>query len=103
MIDGGPMPGAEYQLCCITQPLKGASLAARLLPGGRAVWNYDALHDYADRWATVGVWSAPDNWDATNPRVPRNFTDLHGTEKNKGFYSSSFVNQMWKAYRAQAE
>ncbi len=37
MIDGGYEPGDSYQFCCVSQPLKGASLAARLLPGGKAV------------------------------------------------------------------
>lgn len=103
MIDGGEAPGDSYQSCCVSQPLKGASLAARLLPGGKAVWNYNPTHDYIDRWVGFGAWGAPDDWSSLGRLPDRNYTGRHGTGKDGGFYGSTFVNNMWNSYRNGAE
>lgn len=103
MIDGGEAPGDSYQLCCTTQPMKGASLSARLLPGAKAVWNYQPFHDYADRWVGFGAWAAPDNWNSLGRTPARNYTGRHGNSPDGGSYGSTFVNNMWNSYRNQAE
>jgi hypothetical protein len=92
MIDGGAEPGGEYQFCCISMPYKGSSLAARLLPGGKATWNFDYFHDYVDRWVSFGAWTQPD---------PQNrFPAQHGAGKNDGYYDTPFQYNMWNAYRS---
>lgn len=103
MIDGGEAPGDSYQLCCVSQPLKGSSLAARLLPGGKAVWNYQPLHDYIDRWVGFGAWASPDNWNSLGRTPARAYTNRQGTQRNGGSYDSTFVHNMWNAYRSQAQ
>ncbi len=103
MIDGGDAPGDGYQNCCLSQPMKGASLAARLLPGGKAAWNYDPYHQYVDRWVNFGAWALPDDWNTLGRSPARNFTALHGTAKDAGYYGSTFVNNMWTAYRSRAD
>ena len=103
MIDGGQAPGDSYQFCCITKPLKGASLAARLLPGAKTVWNYQPLHDYIDRWVGFGAWASPDTWNSQGKTPARNYTSLHGTNKDGGWYNDAFVDNMWTAYRGQAQ
>ncbi len=103
MIDGGEAPGDSYQHCCTTQPMKGASLAARLLPGAKAVWNYQPYHDYVDRWVGFGAWASPDNWNTLGRTPTRSYTSLHGTAKNGGSYGSPFVNSMWTSYSGQMQ
>ena len=103
MIDGGFEPGGSYQECCVSQPIKGMSLAARLLPGGRTVWNYQATHDYADRWVHFGAWTQPDNWNYLDRTPSRNHSARHGTSRDSGDYGSSFVDNMWSTYRSVAE
>jgi hypothetical protein len=103
MIDGGEAPGDSYQHCCTTQPMKGASLATRLLPGAKAVWNYQPYHDYVDRWVGFGAWASPDNWNSLGRTPARNYTSRHGTAKDGGSYGSTFVNNMWNSYRSSAE
>lgn len=103
MIDGGEAPGDSYQYCCVMQPLKGASLAARLLPGGKAVWNHDATHDLVDRWVGFGAWAVPDDWNSLGRTPSRNYTANHGKFKDEGYYDSTFVNNMWTAYRSSAQ
>lgn len=103
MIDGGEAPGDSYQHCCTSQPMKGASLATRLLPGAKAVWNYQAYHDYVDRWVGFGAWGSPDNWNSQGKTPARNYTSRHGTAKDGGSYGSTFVNNMWNSYRSSAE
>lgn len=103
MIDGGDAPGDSYQFCCLAKPMKGASLAARLLPGGRAAWNYDPFHQYVDRWVGFGAWATPDNWNSLGRSPARNYASTHGTGRDAGWYSSSFVDAMWSAYRSQAQ
>lgn len=103
MIDGGEAPGDSYQNCCTSQPMKGSSLTARLLPGAKAVWNYQPYHDYVDRWVGFGAWASPDNWNSLGRTPARNYTSRHATNKDAGFYGSTFVNNMWNAYRSQAE
>jgi hypothetical protein len=58
-IDGGYEPGGVYQ--DLTAPVfKNESIAARLLPGGSAIWNDSEFFDYVERWVTVGAWTQPD-------------------------------------------
>ena len=122
-IDGGQRPGS-YLFCCLAQPWKGNSLAARLMPELRSVWNDEDFHDFADRWVNVGLWTQPDpvapcdgNWDNygitfgpdgkggfikdTDPSdgIGR-FPDVHATNADGGYYGSAFVNRMWNAYRS---
>jgi hypothetical protein len=103
MVDGGTKPGGEYQFCCTSKPMKGASLAARLLPGGKTVWNYNPLHDYVDRWVGLGAWATPDDWNSQGKSPARNYASLQGTVKDGGYYGSNFVDAMWAAYRSRAE
>lgn len=103
MIDGGEAPGDSYQGCCTSQPMKGTSLAARLLPGAKAVWNYPAYHDYVDRWVGFGAWGAPDNWNSLGRTPARNYASRHGTVKDGGSYGSQFIDNMWTTYRSSAE
>jgi len=103
MIDGGSEPAGEYQFCCTSKPMKGVSLAARLLPGGKAVWNYQPLHDYVDRWVGYGAWASPDDWNAMGKSPARNYVSKQGAAKDGGYYGSAFVDSMWAAYRSRAE
>lgn len=103
MIDGGEIPGGTYQSCCTSQPMKGSSLAVRLLPGAKTVWNYQPLHDYADRWVTFGAWTQPDNWNSLGRTPVRDYAARHGISPNGGSYGSTFANNMWTAYRSIAE
>ncbi len=58
-IDGGYEPGGVYQ--DLTAPVfKSESIAARLLPGGAAIWSDSEFFDYVERWVTVGAWTQPD-------------------------------------------
>lgn len=97
MIDGGDGPADSYQFCCNSQPMKGASLAARLLVGGKQVWNYEAFHDYVDRWVTFGAWALPDNAPAS---LRPSYAARHGTARDGGFNNEVFVRNMWDAYRS---
>lgn len=103
MIDGGEAPGDSYQDCCVSQPIKGASLAARLLPGAKAVWNHQPTHDYADRWVNFGAWGSPDNWNTLGRSPSRNYTAKHGGNKDGGSYGDPFIDSMWTAHRSKAE
>lgn len=103
MIDGGDGPADGYQYCCTAMPMKGASLATRLIPGAKAVWNYDPFHAYVDRWVNYGAWATPDNWNSLGHMPARNFASRQGTAKDEGYYNSTFVDSMWAAYRGQAQ
>ncbi len=103
MIDGGEAPGESYQDCCTSQGMKGASLATRLLPGAKAVWNYQPYHDFADRWVGFGAWASPDDWNSLGRSPSRNYTGNHGSNRDGGSYGDTFIDSMWTAYRAQAE
>jgi hypothetical protein len=103
MIDGGEAPGESYQECCTAQGMKGASLATRLLPGAKAVWNYQPFHDFADRWVGFGAWASPDNWNSLGRTPARNYTGNHGTYKDGGGYGHPFINSMWATHRSKAE
>ena len=94
MIDGGEAPGTSYQDCCTAQGMKGASLATRLLPGAKAVWNYQPMHDFADRWVGFGAWASPDNWNSLGRTPSRNYTANHGSNRDGGSYGHPFINSM---------
>jgi hypothetical protein len=59
-IDGGAIPGALYLGCCVSQNWKASSIAVRLIPELRAVWNDEEFHDFSDRYADFGRWTQPD-------------------------------------------
>lgn len=105
---GGDEIGGAYQVCCTSNAYKGAALAAHLLPDGKQTWSHDAFFSYVDRWVTQGVWASP---DPCKHQTPASFTgqcvpgtgrylSKHGTNADSGGYSSGFVNNMWRAYRA---
>lgn len=94
-IDGGEKPGGLYQKCCTARAFQGSSLAVRLLPGGRGVWNADHFHDYVDRWVESGAVTAPD------PR--KRFLDRHGDNADSGGHSSKFMRAMWEAYHGRTD
>ncbi len=94
-IDGGEVPGGTYQLCCTAKNFKAHSLATRLLPGGKAVWNQNYFHDYVDRWVNFGAWTLPDSQN----RYPQ----LHGSNKNGGSYGNAFQENMWNTYRGSIQ
>lgn len=107
-IDGGSAEiGGAYQYCCTTQVYKAEVLVARLLPGGKEIWNHDALFDYIDRWVTFGVWASPDPCSLQEPSPytgsciagSGRFTDKHGDSADEGAYRSPFADSMWDAYR----
>ena len=102
MIDGGYIQDG-YQICCTSAPMKGISLAARLLPGGKTTWDYNPFHDYIDRWVGFGVWGQPDNWNSLGRTPARNYATWHGREKDGGDYGSSFIDNMWTAHRNKAQ
>lgn len=59
-IDGGGYEiGDAYQTCCTAMPWRYNVLALRIL-NLKSAWNYDALFDYVDRFASVGVIASPD-------------------------------------------
>lgn len=89
-IDGGEVPGGIYQKCCTARAFQGSSLVARLLPGGREVWNADYFHDYVDRWVASGAITLPD--------PQQRFPDRNGANADEGGYGSSFMRAMWRAY-----
>ncbi len=104
---GGSEIGAAYQLCCTSQPYKGAALGALLLPGGKTLWGNNAFFDYVDRWVEFGVWASPDPCTLQDPVVYTGvcvpgggrWTALHGTRADQGDYRHPFVDAMWAAYR----
>jgi hypothetical protein len=49
-----------YQVCCLSQPLKGGALTALLVPGMQAAWNHPAFFNYIDRWVHHGLLAQPD-------------------------------------------
>jgi len=59
-IDGGQEPGESYLGCCLAKNWQYASLAARLLPALRPVWNDEPFHQFVDRYAESGSWTQPD-------------------------------------------
>ena len=59
-IDGGPIPGTEYQFCCVSAPWKGTALALLLWDEARAVFNNDDFSSYTRRWVDQGAWAQPD-------------------------------------------
>lgn len=89
-IDGGLLPGGTYQFCCTIRNNKASSLVARLMPGGKTIWNKQYFHDYVDRWVTFGAWTKPDKQNR--------FPNQHGASKNGGDYGSLFQNNMWNTY-----
>ena len=121
-IDGGCPPDA-YQVCCLSQPWKGAALAVRLMPVMMPVWNDSLFLQYVDRWVNHGLWTQPDSCapakgtygvdygpDSQKPGdcirdkdtsdgIGR-FPDKHGNNKDDGYYGSSMVGNMWVKYRA---
>lgn len=132
-IDGGHRPGQSYQYCCLSQPWKGEALAVLLIPQVRALWKNHSFFQYADRWVEEGTLSQPDpcaplpvnlnedNWSSLygmtfgpdgrggciKDNDPSNgtgrFPQLHGSNVDGGHYGSSFVNDMWNAYRSTVQ
>ncbi len=109
-IDGGGSEiGAAYQTCCTAHAYKGAALAAILLPDGKNIWNHQPFFKYVDRWVNHGVWASPDRCSFKAPeqfsgqciKGPGRFTEKHGQGADTGYYQSTFVNEMWKAYRSR--
>ena len=123
-IDGGSVPGGDYQFCCTSQPFKGSAIAAKILPNGVTLWNDPKFFAYVERWVKVGTWTQPDpcapfDGDSTHYGVtygpdPKNpgkcildtnpsdgigrFPARHGANVNGGYYGSAFVNNMYGAY-----
>jgi len=99
-IDGGLNDASNgngfYQACCTQGPFKGEALAALLLPGGKAVWDHNAFFDEEDRWVNFGYWMLPDD------RTPARYGSLHNTDADGGGYHTTFADNMWTTYRAQA-
>lgn len=82
----GQVDGSGYQFCCTTQTIKASSLAARLLPGAREIWNYEPFFEYADRMASYGPW-------------PQGKSTHTGSLFEDGYHVTSFMNNMWNTYR----
>jgi hypothetical protein len=126
-IDGGYVPGAGYQYCCISQPWKGEALACLLMPSLKQLWNDEAFFEYVDRWVAFGTWALPDPcapvdsaWELyghtfgpdgrggciadrdTTDGVGR-FPARHGSERDGGGRYSAFQAAMWDAYRDEVE
>ncbi|MDP2973686.1 MAG: hypothetical protein Q8N60_01415, partial [Candidatus Diapherotrites archaeon] len=59
-IDGGGNPGSSYLNCCVSQNWKASSIAVRLTPELREVWNDEEFNDFSDRYADFGRWTQPD-------------------------------------------
>ena len=100
--------GEAYRRCCTSTALVMEALAMRLLgPAMVSAWNYPALFDYADRWMTED-----DSQAVTTIKSQTGFDYGVGDPTNyqrqgqtryflEGRISqSSFVDDMWKAYRA---
>jgi hypothetical protein len=107
-IDGGQVPGDWYQYCCTAKNYEYISLAVRLMPDVRTVWNYEPFHQYVDRWMDFGTWSSPDPSNRTtgtsmNTGARVLASSLHGTNKGGGTYNSTFGDSMWGAYRSRID
>lgn len=117
-IDGGSDEiGGAYQHCCTAMPWKYTALAVRLLQA-EAVFKYDPLLTYVDRWMSHGVWAKPDPcapYDGNPANYGKSYGPdgkgdcikgggrypaKHGTSKADGLYGSGFGDQMWSCFRS---
>lgn len=65
-IDGGDIPGGDYmQDVAVGGSYIGQSVAVRLMPSLRTVWNNETFIELEDRWVDFGTWASPD------PSAPR--------------------------------
>jgi hypothetical protein len=118
-IDGGGQEiGVGYQMCCTAMPWKYTALAIRLL-GIVDKWNNDTFMHYVDRWTGHGVWALPDpcaGYTGNPAGYMTNYgmkiegrciegkgrhTEMHGSNRDKGHYSSKFGDQFWQWYTSQ--
>ncbi len=108
-IDGGKTPGGSYQFCCNSSTWKGSALSAYLMPELRTVWNYEPFFDYVDRWVVFGAWTQPDPYaplgDGAFDTDPSDgmgrYPSLQGSNRNGGYWGSTFSNDMWAHHRPQ--
>jgi hypothetical protein len=89
-IDGGEEPGAVYMSCCSSGVYKGEALAGFLMPEIRAIWDYEPLYEFAERYAEQGVHTSPD--------PESRYLGLHHTRVDN-MTQSTFVDNMWDAYQ----
>ena len=71
---------APYRECCTANAWYGQILAARIMPGARALWNHEPLFDYQDRFLRVTRQNGSPHWVVS---------------------WSDFPLEMWDRYRSQ--
>jgi len=59
-IDGGYMPGWNYQGDCVSSPWLAEAIAFKLFPQMKDAYNDSNFFDYTDRWYAVGALTQPD-------------------------------------------
>lgn len=65
-IDGGDVPGGDYmETVTVGGSYIAQSMAVRLMPSLRSVWNNETFIQLEDRWVDFGTWASPD------PSAPR--------------------------------
>ncbi len=102
LLDSTEQLGEAYRRCCTSVSWVGEALAMRIL-GGEAPWNHPAFFDYVDRWMTendaqaVADIKAQSGFDYSANWERQGQTEywLQGE-----FAQYSFIDDMWRAYRA---
>lgn len=110
-----------YQVCCLSQPWKGAAFALKVMPEMQEIWNNPLFLDYVDRWVSYGTKFLPDPCAGMHPddrgktsdqwkyygvsygpdgsgscikgagRFPKN----HGKYADEGAHRSALVDSLW--------
>jgi hypothetical protein len=83
--------GEDYRRCCTSSAWIGEALAARLVTGAMANWNYAAFFAYADRWMTEDDTAA---LAAIKSQIGEDYSNF---KQRKAW--DAFATNMWKAYR----
>lgn len=120
-IDGGGLPGADYQYLS-SLPWKSSILSLFLMPELKEAWSDTLTTNYVERWVQQGIWTQPDpcapadgNWanygitfgtDGNGGCIQDNnpddgigrYPELHGTKADSGNYGSTFAKNLWNLY-----
>ena len=104
-IDGGYIPGDDYQLCCEFMAFRAMGVALRLMPELQQTWNNNNFLTYVDRMVNCGAHTLPDPYAPHGDGQPGNgrYPELNGSNKNGGaeareWYDDPFADAMWTTY-----
>ncbi len=83
--------GEDYRRCCTSSAWIAEALAARLIPGVMAAWDYSPFFLYADRWMTENDSAALAAMRSQIGADYSNFPQRRAWDR--------FATNMWSAYR----